>query len=480
MTTPSRPEERPPEIIIVRRGGDDEEEGHHGGVWKIAFADFMTAMMCFFLVMWLINAANEQTRAALASYFNPVKLVDHSTNRKGLGEVGQGPESATEQEDAEKSTDAPAGERDKTTGPASFHNSADLADRRKYSDENFFSNPYAVLAEISADIGREQNISTKGEGGQQLSGPSSGASGGEAYRDPFAPDFWSQQVEVPQVGVEGDPDQAREQPAGADAEAAQTGKFERTAASPAEAEAEAAANAGAVSAAATPPDGPAQVTAVPVERVPEVEPLAPPPEQKKPAGTSSEEAGEAVEPVQEAAEPAPQVQEDASTPAPAAAEAHMKAAEAREKAAGELRTALTEALKGEGLATSVTVTAAEGGVLISITDDIPNGMFAVGSAVPERPLVLAMEKIGRTLATHPGNIRVHGHTDGRPFKGGDYDNWRLSTARAHAAQYMLVRGGVDESRIAEVAGFADRKLKVPDDPLADANRRIEILLEVPQ
>ena len=44
----------------------------------------MTAMMCFFLVMWLINAANEQTKAAVASYFNPVKLVDRNTSRKGL------------------------------------------------------------------------------------------------------------------------------------------------------------------------------------------------------------------------------------------------------------------------------------------------------------------------------------------------------------------------------------------------------------
>ena len=43
-------EDRASEIIIVRRGGGDEDEGHHGGAWKIAFADFMTAMMCFFLV----------------------------------------------------------------------------------------------------------------------------------------------------------------------------------------------------------------------------------------------------------------------------------------------------------------------------------------------------------------------------------------------------------------------------------------------
>jgi chemotaxis protein MotB len=81
------------EIIIVRRR-HDEDEAHHGGVWKIAFADFMTAMMCFFLVMWLINAANEQTRAAVASYFNPIKLIDRNANRKGLEDLGTGPGSS--------------------------------------------------------------------------------------------------------------------------------------------------------------------------------------------------------------------------------------------------------------------------------------------------------------------------------------------------------------------------------------------------
>src|SRR6476646_1353789 len=79
------------EIIIVRRGHDDHDDAHHGGGWKIAFADFMTAMMCFFLVMWLINAANEQTKAAVASYFNPVKLVDRNSSRKGLEDLGDGP-----------------------------------------------------------------------------------------------------------------------------------------------------------------------------------------------------------------------------------------------------------------------------------------------------------------------------------------------------------------------------------------------------
>ena len=45
------------EILIIRRSSGDDHEGHHGGAWKIAYADFVTAMMAFFLVMWLINVS---------------------------------------------------------------------------------------------------------------------------------------------------------------------------------------------------------------------------------------------------------------------------------------------------------------------------------------------------------------------------------------------------------------------------------------
>jgi len=91
-------------------------------------------------------------------------------------------------------------------------------------------------------------------------------------------------------------------------------------------------------------------------------------------------------------------------------------------------------------------------------------------------LVLAMEKIGRIVNSQKGTISINGHTDARPFRSDTYDNWRLSTARAHSAYYMLVRGGVDERRITEVAGFADRQPKDPANPMAAANRRIEILM----
>ena len=86
----SPPKEAQPEtIIVIRRRSGGEDESHHGGVWKIAYADFMTAMMAFFLVMWLINAANTETKASVASYFNPIKLTDNVARKKGLFAVDE-------------------------------------------------------------------------------------------------------------------------------------------------------------------------------------------------------------------------------------------------------------------------------------------------------------------------------------------------------------------------------------------------------
>ncbi|WP_423606058.1 flagellar motor protein MotB [Sphingomonas sp. MS122] len=71
----------PPKIIVkkvyVEGGG-----GHHGGAWKVAYADFVTAMMAFFLLMWLLGATNEKQRKALADYFAPT-LIEFKQNSAG-------------------------------------------------------------------------------------------------------------------------------------------------------------------------------------------------------------------------------------------------------------------------------------------------------------------------------------------------------------------------------------------------------------
>ena len=57
--------------VIIRKKKNIIAAGHHGGAWKVAYADFATAMMAFFLLMWLLNATTEAQRKGLADYFNP-------------------------------------------------------------------------------------------------------------------------------------------------------------------------------------------------------------------------------------------------------------------------------------------------------------------------------------------------------------------------------------------------------------------------
>jgi chemotaxis protein MotB len=59
-----------PTIIIVKKKKHGEH-GHHGGAWKVAYADFVTAMMAFFLLLWLLNVTTEEQKQGIAQYFTP-------------------------------------------------------------------------------------------------------------------------------------------------------------------------------------------------------------------------------------------------------------------------------------------------------------------------------------------------------------------------------------------------------------------------
>ncbi len=58
-------------VIIIKRKKIIAGGGHHGGAWKVAYADFVTAMMAFFMLMWLLNATTESQRKGIADYFSP-------------------------------------------------------------------------------------------------------------------------------------------------------------------------------------------------------------------------------------------------------------------------------------------------------------------------------------------------------------------------------------------------------------------------
>jgi chemotaxis protein MotB len=68
--------------VIIKKEEIVEAEAH-GGAWKVAYADFVTAMMAFFLLMWLLNATTEDQRKGLADYFSPNSLLSHASSGTG-------------------------------------------------------------------------------------------------------------------------------------------------------------------------------------------------------------------------------------------------------------------------------------------------------------------------------------------------------------------------------------------------------------
>jgi len=411
------------ELIIIKRYEDEDHEAH-SSAWKVAHADFMTAMMAFFLIMWLINVTDDEMKKSIANYFNPVKLSASITDSKGLNDQNQVKTEGPVPQGAEVPADGPQhgqnmqedggaenvtekeGDDHAPTAPVTggVEGAAEKAERAAFSD------PYAVLAKLASEVSKPTDSpvpdSPVGEPGKP------GVPGDDAYRDPFDPIYWQLASSEGARAENPSPlNRAEAMPS--------AGRIDAAAPTPARAE----------PAAATDPAPP------------------PPPPAEEPL---------------EAAEKKPAV-----TP-----EAKAQAVKMEE----QLTEKLQESLAAKD-APNVEVKATSEGILISLTDEMDYSMFEIGSAIPKPPVVVAMDKVAEVLAGWPGNIVVRGYTDGRPFRSETYDNWRLSTARAHMAYYMLTRGSLPEQRIRTIEGFADRNLKNPGDPFAAENRRIEILLK---
>jgi chemotaxis protein MotB len=82
--------EQQPEVkirIVKKKGG---HAGAHGGAWKVAYADFVTAMMAFFLLMWLLNSANANTKAGIAGMFKDTNFFSTERGKEILSEHGKG------------------------------------------------------------------------------------------------------------------------------------------------------------------------------------------------------------------------------------------------------------------------------------------------------------------------------------------------------------------------------------------------------
>jgi chemotaxis protein MotB len=361
---PSGTEAPAEEILVIRRRHGGEDDHHHGGVWKIAYADFMTAMMAFFLVMWLINASNTETKASIASYFNPIKLTDNVARKKGLHEIDAKANASEKPKQSRGGKSAPHEEK---------------------GEESVRSGKGRSLEGL-----RDKQSATRATDGN--TGPALEAARATPLGDPFNPLAGAQLLasEAQQAGS----DSSREAAGGPNLRAA-----------------------GAMPGASAPTRD----------------------------GKSATDAADA----------------------------------AMDELARSIRHQAEASIRALGLhgGPGIDVTIEGDAVVLSLTDTTTFGMFAVGSAEPNADLARLVQSITPVLAETGGRIIVRGHTDGRPYRSErGNNNWRLAMARAEAVYLMLARSSVEEARFERIEAHADRRLKVPTDPNAAANRRIEILV----
>jgi len=194
------------EIIIVRRHGA-HEDGHHGGAWKIAYADFVTAMMAFFLVLWILNSTNKDSQTIIARYFNPVKMEDFAKNKRGIRDEKPTDDKPPVNE-GEPDKAPPQGQTQGKMEQKGKEPLKDINAKALMNEETLFQNPYAALEQIAGKAPVEKKNGKVGSAAETGSA--------DAYRDPFRA----------AEGAADDADEAAEDetppapPAGAQAEAA--------------------------------------------------------------------------------------------------------------------------------------------------------------------------------------------------------------------------------------------------------------------
>ena len=146
--------------IIIRR--EEVIEGaHHGGAWKVAYADFVTAMMAFFLLMWLINATTEAQRRGIAAYFSPMADVEHGFSASGMlpggaAPVAQGGAQLVDQGPAQLATLETQGDTTKADNDSDLHDGKSDAPAGSTSGSTAAASLIAVVAAAAPTTSKPQ------------------------------------------------------------------------------------------------------------------------------------------------------------------------------------------------------------------------------------------------------------------------------------------------------------------------------------
>jgi len=133
----------------------------------------------------------------------------------------------------------------------------------------------------------------------------------------------------------------------------------------------------------------------------------------------------------------------------------------------------------EKLKDQVAISITGEGLRIELLESQKGVFFQSGNADPTVTAKETLTILGQELGTLPNHLLIEGHTDAKPFAGGDkgYSNWDLSADRANAARKFLQQHGVRSDQVRQVRGFADQNLRNKANPDDASNRRVSVIVQ---
>lgn len=127
---------------------------------------------------------------------------------------------------------------------------------------------------------------------------------------------------------------------------------------------------------------------------------------------------------------------------------------------------------------SIKIEMTKEGLRIELIETSESMFFKIGSAELTNEAIDVLKQLGSEIGKLPNKVIIEGHTDARGYStNSDYTNWNLSADRANSARKVLDNYGLWEGQVERIIGFADRKLRNPNNPFDVVNRRVSILIK---
>ncbi len=144
----------------------------------------------------------------------------------------------------------------------------------------------------------------------------------------------------------------------------------------------------------------------------------------------------------------------------------------------QLNDILAQKPEFEKILSSIKIEITKEGLRIELIESSESLFFEVGSARLKKEAKVVLQSLAREIGTLPNKVEIEGHTDSRGYgsKNG-YTNWELSADRANTARRTMESGGLWEGQVVKVTGYADKRLRNPDNPFDVTNRRVSILIK---